>query len=175
MSAMMREGGAMGSARRTQPFPALSVGFFVAALLVAGPVSAQTPTQTQTHPSRGGGAVPAASATAGSVTVTPQPSQPQPRPEFGFENGLPPEQGSPREEDHGERTRTIYQPAFVRGAVKTTRTSQTSGVRYGLSGWTAPRIPFDDRESSGFPAIGITIEWGVPMEPPAEPAKPGQR
>ena len=161
----------MGSARRTQPFPALSVaGLFVAALLTGEPASAQS------HPSREGSAVPAAApAASGSVTVTPQPSQPQTRPDFGFENALPPEQGSPREEDHGERTRTIYQPAFVKGAVKTTRTSRTSGVRYGLSGWTAPRIPFDDRESSGFPAIGITIEWGAPMEPPAEPPKPGQR
>ena len=48
-------------------------------------------------------------------------------------------------------------------------------MRMGLSGWTAPRIPFDDRESSGFPAFGFTIEWGTPMEPPAEPATPGQR
>ena len=57
----------------------------------------------------------------------------------------------------------------------TTRTSRTSGIRMGLSGWTAPRIPFDDRESSGFPALGLTIEWGTPMEPPAEPAPPGKR
>jgi len=119
--------------------------------------------------------VPAAPAAGGSVTVTPQPTHPQPGPNFGFEDVLAPEQGFPREDAHGERTRTIYRPAFVNGAVRTTRTSRTSGVRYGLSGWTAPRIPYDDRESSGFPAIGITIEWGVPMEPPAEPQKPGQR
>ena len=71
--------------------------------------------------------------------------------------------------------RTIYQPAFIKGAVKTTPTSRTSGIRVGLSGWTAPRIPFDDKDSSGFPALGITIEWGTPMEPPAEPALPPKR
>ena len=161
----------MGSARGIQPFPALSVaGFFVAVLLVGGPASAQL------HPSRGGSAVPAAPAASGSVTVTPQPSpsQPQTPPDFGFENVLP-EQGSPREDAHGERVRSIYQPAFVKGAVKTTRTSRTSGIRVGLSGWTAPRIPYDDKDSSGFPALGITIEWGTPMEPPAEPPNPGQR
>ena len=160
----------MGSARRTQPFPALFVAGLLTLILLGGaPASAQTP------PAEGGSPAPAAPASSGSVTVTPQPTQPQTRPDFGFEDVLPPEQGSPRGEDYGERTRTIYQPAFVKGAVKTTRTSRTSGVRYGLSGWTAPRIPFDDRESSGFPAIGITIEWGAPMEPPAEPPKPGQR
>jgi hypothetical protein len=160
----------MGSARRTQPFPARSVaGVLTAILLVGGPAAAQTP------PAPEGTSAPPAPAAAGTVTVTPQPTHPQTRPGFGFENALPPEQGSPREDAHGERLRTIYQPAFVNGAVRTTRTSRTSGVRYGLSGWTAPRIPYDDRESSGFPAIGITIEWGVPMEPPAEPSKPGQR
>jgi hypothetical protein len=163
----------MGSARRIQPFPALSVaGFFVAVLLVGGPASAQT--QTQTHPSRGGSAAPAAPAASGSVTVTPQPSQPQPRPEWGFEDAPSLEQGGPREDAHGERVRSVYQPAFVKGAVKTTRTSRTSGIRVGLGGWTAPRIPYDDKDSSGFPALGITIEWGTPMEPPAEPPKPGQ-
>ena len=160
----------MGSARRSQPFPALSVAGCLAVIVLAGaPASAQTP------PAQGGTPVPAAPAATGSVTVTPQPTHPQPGPNFGFEDVLAPEQGFPREDAHGERTRTIYRPAFVNGAVRTTRTSRTSGVRYGLSGWTAPRIPYDDRESSGFPAIGITIEWGVPMEPPAEPQKPGQR
>jgi hypothetical protein len=159
----------MGSARRSQPFPALSVaGCLTAVLLAAAPASAQT------LPTQGGTPASAAPAAAGTVTVTPQPTQPQPRPNFGFEDVLPPDQAYPREDDHGERTRTIYRPAFVNGAVRTTRTSRTSGVRYGLSGWTAPRIPYDDRDSSGFPAIGITIEWGVPMEPPAEPSKPGQ-
>jgi len=46
----------------------------------------------------------------------------------------------------------------------------------GVSGWTAPRIPFDDPQSNGFPALGFTVEWGTPMEPPAEPPPlPGKR
>ena len=143
----------------------------IAAVLVwASPVEAQAPPSPGTATSSG---------TAGSPgigVVAPHPTQPaRPAPDFGFERALPPEQGAPSEDAHGERTRTIYQPAFVKGAVQTIRTSRTSGIRVGLSGWTAPRIPYDDRESSGFPALGLTIEWGVPMEPPAEPTLPGQR
>lgn len=158
----------MGSVRRIQPFPVLSiVGFLTAILLAGAPASAQTPPAPAGSPPPGVG--------AGGVTVTPRPTTPPPPTEFGFERALPPGDGVPSEDSHGERLRTIYQPAFIQGAVKTTRTSRTSGMRVGLSGWTAPRIPFDDKDSSGFPAIGITIEWGAPMEPPAEPAKPGQR
>jgi hypothetical protein len=164
----------MGSAPRIRSFPVLSVAGLLAAVLVGlSPVTAQTPPPPGTGTSSG---------TAGSPgigVVAPQPTQPtQPSkraPDFGFEPALPPEQGAPSEDAHGERTRTIYQPAFVKGAVKTTRTSRTSGIRVGLSGWTAPRIPFDDRDSSGFPAFGLTIEWGTPMEPPAEPTLPGKR
>ena len=153
----------MGSARRSEPFPVRSVvGLLVAMLIWASPVVAQTPPASGTTTSSG------AAGSTGIGVVAPQPTQPVP--EFGFEPALPPQQGSPREEDYGERTRTIYQPAFVKGAVKTTRTSRTSGIRFGLSGWTAPRIPFDDRNSSGFPAFGLTIEWGTPLEPPAETA-----
>jgi hypothetical protein len=49
-------------------------------------------------------------------------------------------------------------------------------VRWGLSGWTAPRIPFDSNiESSGGAALGLTFEWGTPMEPPADPTPPAKR
>ena len=160
----------MGSASRIRSFPVLSVAGLLAAVLVGvTPAGAQTPPASGTTTSRG---------TAGSLgigVVAPQPLTAKPAPEFGFEPALPPEQGAPSEDAHGERTRTIYQPAFVKGAVTTTRTSRTSGVRMGLSGWTAPRIPFDDRQSNGFPAFGFTIEWGTPMEPPAEPTPPAKR
>ena len=158
----------MRSVRRIQPLPILSVAMSLAAVLIgSSPVLAQTspasgtPTSTATDP-------------LGVGVVAPQPTQPTP--EFGFEPAIPPEQGGAREEEfYPERTRSIYQPAFVKGAVRTMRTSRTSGVRVGLSGWTAPRVPFDDRESSGGVAFGLTIEWGTPMEPPTEPALPGQR
>jgi hypothetical protein len=103
---------------------------------------------------------------------------PRPPSEFGFERATPPDR--PREEEfYPERTRSYHDPAFVSGASRTLRTSATSGTRVGLSGWTAPRVPFDDRESSGGVAFGLTIEWGVPLpaQPEAvpQPATPGQR
>ena len=161
----------MGSAYGIRSFPILSVAGLLAAVLVGvAPAAAQTPPASGTTRPAG---PPEPRASGSSAPQPPQPSKPAP--DFGFEPALPPEQGAPSEDAHGERTRTIYQPAFVKGAVTTTRTSRTSGVRIGLSGWTAPRIPFDDRESSGFPALGLTIEWGTPMEPPAEPTPPGKR
>jgi hypothetical protein len=167
----MLEGEAMGSARWIQTLAVLSAtSSLVAVLIGANPVLAQTP-QTPPAPgattSKGSGPV-------GVGVVAPEPTRPVP--EFGFEPAIPPEQGGAREEEfYPERTRSIHQPAFVKGAVNTMRTSRTSGVRTGLSGWTAPRVPFDDRESSGGVAFGFSIEWGTPMEPPPEPALPGQR
>ncbi len=158
----------MDTTRRIPSLSVLSTAGLLAITLWTSPAGAQTPPAPGTNPEPG--------ATGGSpgvgVSVTP-PAAARPS-SFIFEWSLPPEEKSPPN-DYGERTRTIFQPAFVNGASRTTRTSRTSGIRYGLSGWTAPRIPFDDRDSSGFPAIGLTIEWGVPMEPPAEPATPGQR
>jgi hypothetical protein len=101
---------------------------------------------------------------------------PEPRPtppELGFERSIPQEPGALREDGtYPERTRAIYAPAFVKGGVKTVRTSRTSGLRMGLSGWTATRIPFDDQNAGGGPAFGLTIEWGVPLPPPAEASPP---
>jgi hypothetical protein len=161
----------MGSTRRIQPFPILAVGVGLAALLVgAGSVLAQTP------PTSGAPTPAPAPGSVGVGVVAPRP--PEPPTEFGFEWGIPPEQHGAREQDFfpGERTRSIHQPAFLRGATTTTRTSRTSGVRWGLSGWTAPRVQYDsNRESSGGAAFGLTIVWGTPMEPPTEPTPPAQR
>jgi hypothetical protein len=136
----------------------------LASLLVA-----VMPAGAQTSP-----ASPGPAGAPGWGVVAPPPTQPVP--EFGFEPAIPPEQGGTREEEfYPERTRSIHQPAFVKGTVRTMRTSPTSGVRVGLSGWTAPRVPFDFRESSGGVAFGLTIEWGAPMEEPTEPPAPAQR
>jgi hypothetical protein len=139
------------------------------AAILGGPstVLAQTPPVEGSAPSR-----PPARPSVGVGVVAPTP--PPSAPEFGFETGMPPDQGGTREEEfYSERTRSIHQPAFVRGAVTTKRTSRNSGVRVGLSGWTAPRIPFDSqRESSGGAAFGLTIQWGVPLPDPSEPALP---
>jgi hypothetical protein len=164
----MPEGEAMESARRIGTLGVLSVATALFAVLIgANTVLAQTSPASGTTTSKGPGPM-------GVGVVAPEPTRPGP--EFGFEHAIPFEQGGIREEEfYPERTRSIYQPAFVKGAVNTMRTSRTSGVRTGLSGWTAPRVPFDDRESSGGVAFGFSIEWGTPMEPPPEPALPGQR
>ena len=159
----------MGSARRIHPFPILSVVGSLAAVLVgASPAVAQTPPVSGTPTSPGGVGPP------GLGVVAPRPTPPAP--EFGFEESVPLELGGIREEaSYPERTRAVYAPAFLKSAVKTVRTSRTSGLRIGLSGWTSTRIPFDDQNSSGGPAFGLTIEWGKPLEPPAEPTLPAQR
>jgi hypothetical protein len=96
------------------------------------------------------------------------PAPPRPPAEFGLERTYPPEQ--PREgQFYPERTRSVHDPAFVTGAATTVRTSRTSGARIGLSGWTAPRVPFDFQESSGGVAFGLSVVWGVPLPPPAAP------
>jgi hypothetical protein len=145
------------------------------AAIVAGvsPVLAQTAPAAEPAPAPPSAPSAAAPVGVGVVAPTPQP----PPPEFGFEQGIPPDQGGAREQEfYPERTRSIHQPAFLRGAVKTVRTSRTSGTRVGLSGWTAPRVPFDSqRESSGGVAFGLTIQWGAPLPEPTEPAPPAQR
>jgi hypothetical protein len=164
----------MNPGHRPQPFPILSVVVGLVTLLVgSGPVLAQTP------PDPAPPAAPGAPAPPGSVGVGVQPHPYEPYTEFGFESGIPPEQKGVREQEWypGERIRTIHQPAYLRGTTTTTRTSRTSGVRWGFSGWTAPRVLYDSqRESSGGTAFGLSIEWGTPMEPPAEePVPPAQQ
>jgi len=154
--------------RRIQPFPALSVVAALAAVLIG-----VTPVRAQTPPAFGRTVSTGTAGSPGVGVVAPPPAQPTP--EFGFEESIPLEQGGIREQgSYPERTRAVYAPAFVKSAVKTVRTSPTSGLRIGLSGWTATRIPFDDQNASGGPAFGLTIEWGKPLEP-AEPAPPAQR
>ncbi|HEX9709644.1 MAG TPA: hypothetical protein VGB42_06760, partial [Candidatus Thermoplasmatota archaeon] len=116
----------MGLARRIQLFPALSVVAALAAVLIGViPVRAQTP------PASGTTASPGAAGPPGVGVVAPPPTQPAP--EFGFEESAPLEQGGIREEQsYPERTRAVYAPAFVKSAVKTVRTSRTSGLRIGL-------------------------------------------
>jgi hypothetical protein len=158
----------MEAAYGIRAFPVLSLVMALTATLVgAGPVLAQT-APAESAPSPG-------PASVGVGVVAPQPAPT--RPEFGFESGIPPDQHGAREEEFiPERTRSIHQPAFLRGAVKTIRTSKTSGVRVGFSGWTAPRVPFDSqRESSGGVAFGLTLEWGTPLPDPTQPAAPAQR
>ena len=159
----------MEAAYGIRAFPVLSLVMALTATLVgAGPVLAQT-APAASRPRRLG--------RRQSEWVSWRRSQPRPgRSSVSSQASHPSSKGPGRRSSTSERTRSIHQPAFLRGAVKTVRTSKTSGVRVGLSGWTAPRVPFDSqRESSGGVAFGLTIEWGTPLPEPTQPAPPAQR
>ncbi|MGH7267437.1 MAG: hypothetical protein ACREMB_21670 [Candidatus Rokuibacteriota bacterium] len=103
---------------------------------------------------------------------------PPPTPELGLEPTQPPEeQGSREQEFYPDRVRSRHAPAFVTPFVATVPTSRTSGVKVGLSGWTAPAVPFDMREASGGVAFGISVVWDVPVAAPPtmEPGGAGDR
>jgi hypothetical protein len=106
---------------------------------------------------------------------------PETRPPFelGLEPTLPPETRGTREQEFypGVPIRSRHDPAFVRPFVKTVPVSRTSSVRVGVSGWTAPALPYDFRESTGGVAFGLTILWGGPAVEPVvpEPESTGQR
>ncbi len=115
----------------------------------------------------------AAQPAAGGLELT-TPPPPSPPPEFGLEPTMPLEQrGSREQEFYPGPVKSRHEPAFVKPFVASVPVSRSSAVRVGLSGWTAPAIPFDFRESSGGLAFGLTILWGVPTgetkAPPAEP------
>ena len=161
----------MRSARRMRILPVLAVAAPLAAVLAGvSPVMGQTRPPAGNVTSTGTPSTGTTGAPGGGV-VAPQPVPPSP--EFGFEESLPLLEGGLREQQSfPERTRGVYAPAFVRGASGVVRTSETSGMRIGLSGWTATRIPYDDRNNGGGPAFGLTMEWGKPLPPPTPPATP---
>jgi hypothetical protein len=110
--------------------------------------------------------------------TAPAPPPAPPTPELGLEPTQPPEeQGAREQEFYPDRVRSRHNPAFVTPFVATVPTSRTSGVKIGLSGWTAPALPFDMRESSGGVAFGISVVWGVPVAGAAtmEPGAAGDR
>ncbi len=112
------------------------------------------------------------------LDVTAPPTVP-PRPELGLEPTMPPDQRGAREQDFypGYELKSLHEPAFVTPFVGTVPTSRTSGVRMGLSGWTASGIPFDIPQAAGGVAIGLTFMWSVPVaeKPAPAPGAPGQR
>jgi hypothetical protein len=145
---------------------AIAVAGIAWAALLGGVVEAQQPAGPVASPP---------SAEFGTRAPAPAPA---PRPELGLEPTRPPEEVGAREQEFypGQLIRSRHEPAFVRPFVTSVPTSATSMARVGLSGWTAPAVPYDAPDSGGV-AFGLTIEWGVPrleVKPPeAEPA--GQR
>lgn len=146
-----------------------SIGTAVAAIawvvLLAGPAGAQQP------------APPVGPPPAAEFGV--RAPAPSPTPKLGLEPTHPPEEQGAREQEFypGELVRSRHEPAFVTPFVTSVPVSSTSTVRVGLSGWTAPRVPFDFRESTGGVAFGLTIVWGAPaaQAKAAEPEAAGQR
>jgi hypothetical protein len=92
---------------------------------------------------------------------------PTPAPPAGgpwLEPTAPLEQRGTREQEfYPGPVRSRHDPAFVRPFTATVPRSATSSVRVGLSGWTAPALPFDIPQSSGGVAFGLTIQWDVPV------------
>ena len=148
-------------------FPVMVAAAPLAVVLGAFPVMGQTPPTGGNITSTGSQGAP------GVGVVAPQPRPPSP--EFGFEESIPLQQGGLREQRSIPEPNLggVYAPAFVTNGSGVVRTSQTSGMRMGLSGWTATRAPYDDRNNQGGPAFGFSLEWGKPLPPPTpEPAKP---
>lgn len=112
-----------------------------------------------------------------SLEVTAPTPAPSP-PEFGLQPTMPPDQrGSREEEFYPGPVRSRHEPAFVTPLVKTVPVSRSSAVRVGLSGWTAPAVPFDIPQAAGGVAFGLTVVWGVPLAETKTqgPESPGQR
>jgi hypothetical protein len=96
---------------------------------------------------------------------------PPPKPELGLEPTRPRDETGAREQEFypGVLIRSEHDPAFVTPFVTDVPTSPTRKARFGLSGWTAPALPFDTRDSSGGVAFGLTFTWDVPVTPAQAP------
>jgi hypothetical protein len=136
---------------------AIVLGAAVPILLLAGPALAQQ-------------------APSGGLERTTPPPAP---PEFGLEPTMPPDQQGSRDDEFypTDPPRSRHEPAFLKPFVAEKPVSRTSSMRFGLSGWTAPALPFDSMRGSGGAAFGLTILWGAPPveAKPAEPAPTGDR
>jgi hypothetical protein len=99
------------------------------------------------------------------VGVTaPAPTPAPPAGEPWLEPTAPLEQQGTREQEfYPGPVRSRHDPAFVRPFTVSVPRSETSRARVGLSGWTAPALPFDIPQSSGGVAFGFTIQWDVPV------------
>jgi hypothetical protein len=106
---------------------------------------------------------------------------PAPRPEIRLEPTRPRDETGAREQEFhpGVPVRSTHDPAFVTPFVADVPVSPTSKARVGLSGWTAPAVPFDSKDGAGGVAFGLTFSWDVPIRPDQapEPESPptGQR
>jgi len=96
---------------------------------------------------------------------------PAPRPEIRLEPTRPRDETGAREQEFhpGVLVRSTHDPAFVTPFVSDVPVSPTSKARVGLSGWTAPAVPFDSKDGAGGVAFGLTFSWDVPIRPDQAP------
>ena len=140
----------------------------LAAGLPARPALAQPAASPQTPASAPAPAVPIEVTTPGAV--------PPPR-GFRLAPTMPFEEPGIREQEFypGYEIRSRHEPAFIEPLVTRVRLSPTSGGRVGLSGWTAPAVPFDIPQATGEVAFGLTFSWGEPVDEKKEPAPDAPR
>ena len=126
-----------------------------------------------------GGLLSAAAAQDQLKIIAPPPSPPEqaPQPEFVIQ-GQPPQLTRPREQDfYPDRIRSRHDPAFIAPFTATIPTGPRTGVRVGLSGWTAPAVPGENvlrREAGGALAFGLSFAWDVDLKKEEQPGKPVQ-
>jgi hypothetical protein len=146
------------------------LAWFLAVLLplAAPPAGAQSPPAGAQSPPAAAQSPPAAAPTG--LELTAPPAAPR-GPEFRIEPTMPLEQQGAREQEFfHERVLSRHEPAFIQPFVADAPSSRTTRVRVGLSGWTAPRVPYDSLDATGGLAFGLTILWGAPAAPPPPPA-----
>ncbi len=118
---------------------------------------------------------PRPAAAQGQVEITAPPPERAPRPEFVIP-GQPPEITRPREQDfYADEIRVRHDPAFIVPFATTISTGPKTAVRFGLSGWTAPRGRGDlviARDVPGWFTLGFSFVWDIPVSPEPPGAAP---
>ena len=114
------------------------------------------------------------------LKIVAPPPEKAPVPEFVIP-GQPAELTRPREQDfYPEPIRSRHDPAFIKPFTTVIPTGPKTGVRVGLSGWTAPAGRGETvlrREASGALAFGLSVAWTVTVEEkgPEKKVQPGER
>lgn len=94
-------------------------------------------------------------------------------PEVGLQPSMPRDQRGIREQEfYPGLVRSRHEPAFFAPLVATVRMASGVVLRWGLSAWTAPAVPFDTREATGGVAVGLTVVWEEDAGPGEGPPPP---
>ena len=122
-----------------------------------------------------GGIVASAAAQDQLKIIAPPPPPPEQGPAEFVIPGQPAQLTRPREQDfYPDQIRSRHDPAFIAPFTTTIPTGPTTGVRVGLSGWTAPAVPGENvlkREAGGVLAFGLSFAWDVDLKKEAQPVK----